>query len=186
MRRRDAGDAVGEVAARAADRGDLQVLGVRVVHLAVARDDLALDAASESSSGSSVSAVHARDERAQVALDDEVRAVLLERLDRRRARPAPTRVFSTARTLLPVMSGFCSEPESANSFSMIFWVSTNHVWSWPVRHDVLERRRACRSRGTAAPAGGCRSRRATATRGRAGCGSRAWLQIGSQLRMPST
>ena len=31
------------------------------------------------------------------------------------------------------MSGFCSEPDSANSFSMIFWVSTNHVWSWPVR-----------------------------------------------------
>ena len=27
---------------------------------------------------------------------------------------------------LPVRSGFCSEPESANSFSMIFWVSTNH------------------------------------------------------------
>jgi hypothetical protein len=30
------------------------------------------------------------------------------------------------------MSGFCSEPDSANSFSMIFWVSTNHVWSWPL------------------------------------------------------
>ena len=30
------------------------------------------------------------------------------------------------------MSGFCSEPESANSFSMIRWVSTNQVWSWPV------------------------------------------------------
>ena len=27
---------------------------------------------------------------------------------------------------LPVRSGFCSEPDSANSFSMIFWVSTNH------------------------------------------------------------
>ena len=34
--------------------------------------------------------------------------------------------------LLPVMSGFCSEPESANSFSMIFWVRTNQVCSWPV------------------------------------------------------
>ena len=31
------------------------------------------------------------------------------------------------------MSGFCSEPESANSFSMIFCVSTNQVCSWPVR-----------------------------------------------------
>jgi len=27
---------------------------------------------------------------------------------------------------LPVRSGFCSEPDSANSFSMIFCVSTNH------------------------------------------------------------
>ena len=43
--RGDAGDAVGEVGARAADRGDLHVLGVRVVHLAVAGDDLALDRA---------------------------------------------------------------------------------------------------------------------------------------------
>ena len=56
--------------------------------------------------------------------DDEVRAVLLERLDRGRARPAGPG-SSTCRTLLPVRSGFCSEPDSANSFSMIFWVSTN-------------------------------------------------------------
>ena len=41
--------------------------------------------------------------------------------------------------LLPVRSGFCSLPESANSFSMIFWVSTNQLWSWPVRAQVLER-----------------------------------------------
>ena len=33
---------------------------------------------------------------------------------------------SVSRMSLPVRSGFCSEPESANSFSMIFWVSTNH------------------------------------------------------------
>jgi len=24
------------------------------------------------------------------------------------------------------MSGFCSEPERSNSFSITFWVSTNH------------------------------------------------------------
>src|SRR5829696_7528738 len=47
--------------------------------------------------------------------------------------PLPMRSSSTARTLLEVVSGFCSEPESANSFSMIFWVSTNQVWSRPVR-----------------------------------------------------
>ena len=33
---------------------------------------------------------------------------------------------------MPVRSGFCSLPESANSFSMIFCVSTNQEWSWPV------------------------------------------------------
>ena len=31
------------------------------------------------------------------------------------------------------MSGFCSEPDSANSFSMIFCVRMNQVCSWPVR-----------------------------------------------------
>ena len=31
-----------------------------------------------------------------------------------------------SRMSLPVRSGFCSEPDSANSFSMIFSVSTNH------------------------------------------------------------
>jgi len=34
--------------------------------------------------------------------------------------PLARRAFSTARTDLLVMSGFCSEPESANSFSTIF------------------------------------------------------------------
>ena len=43
------------------------------------------------------------------------------------AARCPSRSSSTARLLLAVVSGFCSEPESANSFSMIFWVSTNHV-----------------------------------------------------------
>ena len=31
----------------------------------------------------------------------------------------------TWRQLLPVRSGFCSEPDSANSFWMIFWVRMN-------------------------------------------------------------
>ena len=43
VRRGDAGDAVGEEAARAVDRGHLGVLRVRVGDLAVARDDLALE-----------------------------------------------------------------------------------------------------------------------------------------------
>jgi len=38
----------------------------------------------------------------------------------------PGRILdSVSLTSLPVRSGFCSEPDSANSFSMIFWVSTN-------------------------------------------------------------
>ncbi len=39
---------------------------------------------------------------------------------------------STSRTDFPVRSGFCSEPESANSLPMIVWVRMNHEWSWPV------------------------------------------------------
>ena len=46
--------------------------------------------------------------------------------------PLPMRSSSTLRTLLEVVSGFCSEPESANSFSMIFCVRTNQLWSRPV------------------------------------------------------
>ena len=33
--------------------------------------------------------------------------------------------LAVIRQLLPVRSGFCSEPESANSFLMMLWVSTN-------------------------------------------------------------
>jgi hypothetical protein len=43
--------------------------------------------------------------------------------------PEPTRLLMISRTFFPVMSGFCSDPERANSFSMIFWVRTNQVWS---------------------------------------------------------
>jgi hypothetical protein len=52
--------------------------------------------------------------------------VLLEGLDRRgRALAEDARSAQHGLLVLAVMSGFCSEPESANSFSMIFWVSTN-------------------------------------------------------------
>ena len=88
--------------------------------------------AASSSSGVVGERVHPAHERAELALDDEVHAVPLERLDRL-GRAGPTRVASTCRMLLPVRSGFCSEPESANSRSMICCVSTNQVWSWPVR-----------------------------------------------------
>ena len=46
--------------------------------------------------------------------------------------PPPRRLFRTASQLFEVMSGFCSEPDSANSFLMIACVSTNQECSWPV------------------------------------------------------
>ncbi len=57
--------------------------------------------------------------------------------------PLPSsRSRSTAPRSLAVMSGFCSEPESANSFSMIFRVRMNQEWSYPAMSSVVRR---CRS-----------------------------------------
>ena len=39
--------------------------------------------------------------------------------------PPPRRARMTLAQLPLVRSGFCSEPDSANSRSMIFWLSTN-------------------------------------------------------------
>ena len=79
-----------------------------------------------SMSGSFGQRVHAAYERAQVLLDDEVDAVVHERLHRPRA-PRPRRARQHVRTSLPVRSGFCSEPESANSLLDDLLVSTNQV-----------------------------------------------------------
>ena len=40
--------------------------------------------------------------------------------------PAPRRLLSTLRQLFDVMSGFCSEPDSANSFLITASVRMNH------------------------------------------------------------
>ena len=83
------------------------------------------------------------------------------------------------------MSGFCSEPESANSFSMIFCVSTNQLWSRPVA-------RRWRSVPSVSKPGysGPGSRRPNASNhSEEGPGMiriECIGQIGSQLRMPST
>ncbi|OCI29238.1 hypothetical protein OERS_40830 [Oerskovia enterophila] len=42
--------------------------------------------------------------------------------------PGSTR-WASSRTLRPVRSGFCSEPDSANSLSMMALLSTNQEWS---------------------------------------------------------
>src|SRR5204862_5527800 len=72
-----------DVLARAPDSHELRVFGERVRELAVARDDHALDGVGveERFSGERI---HATDEVAQVALDDEIGAARLERLHGRR------------------------------------------------------------------------------------------------------
>ena len=82
MRGRHAREPVRQVAARAVDGRHLEVLRVGVVHLAVARHDLALHLR-EVEQRLVREPVHPVDQRAEVALDDEVGAVLLERLHRR-------------------------------------------------------------------------------------------------------
>jgi hypothetical protein len=79
VRRRDAGDLVGEVGAGAVDRGDLAVLGEGVGDLAVARDDLGLErrGVDQVLAGERVHPPHQLRQR---ALDDEVLALVQERL----------------------------------------------------------------------------------------------------------
>ena len=117
MRRRGAGQPLAARAAGVADRHDLQVLGERVVDLAVARDDLPLQVGQvdERRRGQ---LVHARYQLRQHAGHDEVGPVPFERLHRG-GGPGRTR-DSVSLMSLPVRSGFCSEPDRANSFSMIF------------------------------------------------------------------
>ncbi len=79
---------VAAVVARAPDRGDLRVLGERVVDLAVARlDERAQRRLGELGGVRVGQLVHARDQFGETAGDDEVGAVPLERLHRAR-RPA--------------------------------------------------------------------------------------------------
>ena len=81
MRRRHADQLVAEVVARAADGGDLRVLGVGVVDLAVARRDLALQRASVDQRRAGAR-VHLRHQLGQRLRDDEIHALLLEGIDR--------------------------------------------------------------------------------------------------------
>ena len=115
--------------------------------------------------------------------DHEVGAVLLERLDRP-GRALAEALASSFRSL-PVRSGFCSLPESANSFSMIFCVSTNQEWSWPVAHDVLERAERVEARGRAARGGACPSASNHSDDGPGRMRMPCFGQTGSQFVMPS-
>ena len=82
------------------------------------------------------------------------------------------------------MSGFCSEPESANSFSMIFWVSTNQVCSWPVPMMCA----SVPSVSKPGNSGGGSRRPVASSHSEDGPGMIRmpwWVQIGSQLWTPS-
>ena len=98
--------------------------------------------------------------------------------------PGLTRAI-TCRMLRPVRSGFCSDPDRANSFSMMAWVRTNQEWSCPVA-----RRWASVPRVSKPGKSGAGNRRPTASNhidegpGRM---RMPWPgQTGSQFRSPST
>ena len=186
VRRRDARDLVGEVGAGAVDRGDLAVLGVRVGDLAVAGDDLGLEVGEVDQVLAGRARSCRRTSVGQRALDDEVLAVVHERLHRARAGRWPSRSLSTARTLLEVVSGFCSEPESANSFSMIFCGEHEPACSRGRSAGCGAACRACRSRGTAGRAAGGRAASNHSDEGPGMIRIACIGQIGSQLWMPST
>jgi hypothetical protein len=113
----DPSDLVGEVPAGTVDRRHLQVLRIGIGHLPVAGHDLALDLL-EGQQRLPRERVHAIDQLAQPARDDEVLAVLLERLHRRRRARARARSDHLSDALARDV-GFCSEPESANSHQVV-------------------------------------------------------------------
>ena len=150
---------------------------------AVARDDLALQRG-RVEQRLARQRVHAAHQVGEVALDDEVGAVLLERLHRP-GRAAGARGRARWRMLLPVRSGFCSEPDSANSRSMIFWREHEPGIVVAGRHDVLQRAERVEAGEQRHRQRFARARRARATTGRAGCGCRGGSRSALQFWMPS-
>ena len=118
---------VAEIAAGIVDGGDLGVLAEGVVDLQVARRDLGSQRI-ERDQLLAGERVHRRDEIGEVVLDDEILAFLLEGLDRA-GRLVADGALGDSRQLLPVKSGFCSEPDNANSLRMMLWFRTNQEWS---------------------------------------------------------
>ena len=114
---------VADIAPRIVDVHHLRVLDVGIVDLAVARLDLRLDMI-ELEQVVAGERVHRADEIGEIVAHDEVDAVVLERFHRRR-RALVGGALTVMRQLLPVRSGFCSEPDSANSFLMMLWVRMN-------------------------------------------------------------
>ncbi len=138
MRGGDPAEAVADVAAGVADALHLGVLAVGVGELEVARLDLAADEGrvEQRLVGEGV---HLVDEFLEGGGGDEVGSVAQEGVDRAGAPLPRMRSRRNPARSLAVMSGFCSEPESANSFSTIFWVRMNQEWSYGAMSSVVRR-----------------------------------------------
>ena len=161
------------------------VLRELVVDLAVARLDLALDVLGvDRARRRRESALHARRRARRACRRRRSRRPCSLNASTGPGAPVPSRVCASSRTSLPVRSGFCSLPESANSFSMIFCVSTNHEWSWPVATQVRERAERVEAGEERHRQALARRRRATATTGRAGSGCRASATPGPSSGCP--
>src|SRR5271169_3389905 len=79
---------VAEIAPRGADGGDLHILAICVIELAIARGDFALDGRGIEQWRAAGKRIHALDQPRQIRLDDEILALVHECLDRpRNARP---------------------------------------------------------------------------------------------------
>lgn len=124
VRRRGPDQPVADISSCVVDVHHLRILDVGIADLAIARLDLGLQVLQFQQTVAG-QRVHAGDEIGEVVAHHEVGAVGLEGFHRSRA-PLLVARRAVISQLLPVRSGFCSEPDSANSFLMMLWVSTNH------------------------------------------------------------
>ena len=183
VRRRDPDQLVAEVVAGPAERGDLQVLGERVLDLAVAGDDLALDLGEVELGRAAGDPVHPGHQLGQ-------------RRSRRRSPRPRSRNACTGRgdpgldpveQQLDVLAGEVGVLLGAGERELLLHdlVRGDEPGVLVARRpDVRRACPACRSRGTAGPAAACRSRRATSTTARGGSGCRAVPRPASGWRCP--
>ena len=178
-----ADELVDDVAPGHRRRDDLRVLAEAGLDLPVPRDDRALQR---------VGVDPARCRTARSSWRPARRACPprgTRRTSPRTPRPArPRRGLtrsSSSVMSLPVRSGFCSEPDSANSAPRIVLSSTNHEWSSPRVGDVLQRAEGVEAGEQRARAAGCRRRRATGCSGPARMRMPCRDQTGEWLVMPS-
>lgn len=138
MWRRDAAEPVAKGASRIADPLNLNVLAEWVGDLQIPRF-VCLRIAAGSSSGSSVRPFIFSTSSSRLLATTKSAPWRLNASTGPVASLFKNRSCRTALWLLPVMSGFCSEPERANSFLMIFWFKMNQEWSYLAISAVVRR-----------------------------------------------